>query len=102
MCNDNKVNFPRMIRRLIFPALVVGLGVGLLPTASVSAAESRGLFCATPTACELQIYVENDILGGTDRYYTSGLKVGGAVGAVGTSFSTVTCFVRVLRWTAAT
>jgi lipid A 3-O-deacylase len=51
--------------------------------AAASASESRGLFCATPTACELQLYVENDILGGTDRYYTSGLKLGGGVGATG-------------------
>ncbi|HEX6006369.1 MAG TPA: lipid A deacylase LpxR family protein [Burkholderiales bacterium] len=65
-----------IVRTLAFAATLV-------PCTSAVAAESRGLFCATPTACELQFYVENDILGGTDRYYTSGLKLGGAVGAEG-------------------
>jgi len=61
------------------------LAVTFFGATAAAAAESRGLFCATPSACEVQLYVENDILGGTDRYYTSGLKLGGGVGAAGTS-----------------
>lgn len=59
------------------------LAAAFFVTTTAMASESRGLFCATPTACELQLYVENDILTGTDRYYTNGLKFGGGVGAEG-------------------
>lgn len=44
--------------------------------------EPAPLDCNETTACELQIYIENDSIGaGTDRYYTNGIKVGGGMDA---------------------
>jgi lipid A 3-O-deacylase len=37
--------------------------------------------CSKATACEFQLYIENDSLIGTDRYYTNGIKFGGGVNA---------------------
>ncbi len=38
--------------------------------------------CSAKTACEFQVFIENDSFGaGTDRYYTNGFKIGGGVGA---------------------
>ena len=46
------------------------------------AADPPPLQCNKSTACELQIYIENDSFGnGTDRYYTNGIKFGGGVNA---------------------
>lgn len=46
------------------------------------AAEQPPLNCNQATACELQIYIENDSIGtGYDSYYTNGIKVGGGVNA---------------------
>jgi lipid A 3-O-deacylase len=42
-------------------------------------AESRGFFCDREAACEFQFYIENDIISGTDRYYTNGIKLGGGL-----------------------
>lgn len=40
------------------------------------------LECNAATACEFQLYIENDSFGrGTDRYYTNGIKFGGGVSA---------------------
>jgi hypothetical protein len=40
------------------------------------------LQCNPQTACEFQLYIENDSFGGgTDRYYTNGIKFGGGVSA---------------------
>ena len=50
--------------------------------AAATAAERPPLTCAKATACELQVYIENDSFGpGTDRYYTNGIKLGGGVNA---------------------
>jgi hypothetical protein len=47
-----------------------------------TAAEEPPVRCEKTTACELQIYIENDSFGnGTDRYYTNGIKLGGGVNA---------------------
>ena len=34
-----------------------------------------------PTGSEIQVFIENDSLGGTDRYYTNGIKIGGGIPA---------------------
>ena len=53
-----------------------------LLTPAAHAAEPSLIECDRATACELQIYIENDSAGGgTDRYYTNGIKVGGGVHA---------------------
>lgn len=53
-----------------------------LGTAPAMAADPPPIECNKATACELQIYIENDSFGaGTDRYYTNGIKVGGGVHA---------------------
>ena len=50
--------------------------------APATAAERPRLECNRETACELQLYLENDSLGaGTDRYYTNGIKLGGGINA---------------------
>ena len=47
-----------------------------------AAAEPPLLECDKATACEFQLYIENDSAGGgTDRYYTNGIKFGGGVNA---------------------
>ena len=62
-----------------FLALCAAL-VPCLPPAL--AADAPPLQCNQSTACELQIYIENDSFGnGTDRYYTNGIKFGGGVNA---------------------
>lgn len=48
---------------------------------SVVAAERPPLACNATTACEFQLYIENDMMSGTDRYYTNGIKFGGGVSA---------------------
>ena len=46
------------------------------------AADTPRRACDKVTACELQVYIENDSFGaGTDRYYTNGIKIGGGVSA---------------------
>ena len=56
---------------------MIALGIQPAP-----AAEPSPLECSRTTACELQIYIENDSFGsGTDRYYTNGIKIGGGVNA---------------------
>lgn len=46
------------------------------------AAADAPLECNARTACEFQLYIENDSFGrGTDRYYTNGIKFGGGVSA---------------------
>ena len=50
--------------------------------APAAAAERTPLECNAATACELQVYIENDSIGsGSDRYYTNGIKVGGGLNA---------------------
>lgn len=52
--------------------------------ASVAGAQDAPLLdCEKRTECELQVYIENDSVGGggTDRYYTNGIKLGGGVRA---------------------
>lgn len=54
----------------------------LLIACAVGAAEPPLLECNRATACEFQLYIENDSApGGTDRYYTNGIKFGGGVSA---------------------
>jgi lipid A 3-O-deacylase len=46
--------------------------------ASAAAAEPEPFRCNAASACEFQLYIENDSFGaGTDRYYTNGIKFGG-------------------------
>ena len=53
-----------------------------LITSVAGAAEPPLIECDKVTACELQLYIENDSAGGgTDRYYTNGFKFGGGVHA---------------------
>ncbi|MBI4205174.1 MAG: lipid A deacylase LpxR family protein [Betaproteobacteria bacterium] len=54
----------------------------LLVSSGPGAAEPSPLECDRATACEFQLYIENDSAGGgTDRYYTNGIKFGGGVNA---------------------
>lgn len=47
-----------------------------------AAAQLAAPVCDATTACEFQLYIENDSIGsGTDRYYTNGIKFGGGVSA---------------------
>lgn len=64
----------RFFTSLLVPTLCSALDVR---------ADDTSLFqCDRSTVCELQIYIENDSVGGgTDRYYTNGIKVGGGVHA---------------------
>lgn len=69
---------PRLLDLYAF-ALCAALALPLPPA---FAADPPPLQCNQSTACELQIYIENDSVGnGTDRYYTNGIKFGGGVNA---------------------
>lgn len=49
---------------------------------SSRAGAQQSLECNKDTACEFQLYIENDSFGsGTDRYYTNGIKFGGGMSA---------------------
>ncbi len=49
---------------------------------SPAAAQRASPVCDASTACEFQLYIENDSFGsGSDRYYTNGIKFGGGVSA---------------------
>jgi lipid A 3-O-deacylase len=48
---------------------------------SAAGAQAAFVECSKTTACEFQLYIENDMLSGTDRYYTNGIKFGGGVRA---------------------
>lgn len=66
----------RIVRRCT--ALMVALAGGL----PLAAAAQQPLECNAASACEFQLYIENDSFGrGTDRYYTNGIKLGGGVSA---------------------
>ena len=53
-----------------------------LVSSVAGAAEPPLIECDRTTACEFQLYIENDSAGGgTDRYYTNGIKFGGGVNA---------------------
>jgi lipid A 3-O-deacylase len=68
-----------LISRLRAALLYAALALWLSPAV---AAEESPLQCNRSSACELQIFIENDSVGnGTDRYYTNGIKVGGGVNA---------------------
>jgi hypothetical protein len=61
-------------------SLAAGAVAMLLLTLPVRAAEAP----AAPLdlrGSEIQIFIENDALGGTDRYYTNGIKIGGGIPA---------------------
>lgn len=62
--------FRRLAARMRFAALLAS-GVALVP---VAGAQTR-----PPQGTELQLFVENDMLARTDRYYTNGIKLGGGV-----------------------
>jgi hypothetical protein len=57
-----------MISRLAFTILLAGL--------ALPAAGAELPFAAPPTDSEVQLFVENDMLARTDRYYTNGIKLG--------------------------
>jgi lipid A 3-O-deacylase len=66
---------------LIRTALIASTTFMILWAVPATAAESP-LECSPVTACEFQLYIENDSFGaGTDRYYTNGIKFGGGVNA---------------------
>ena len=49
---------------------------------SFASIAQQPLECNRQTACEFQVYIENDSIGsGSDRYYTNGIKLGGGVSA---------------------
>jgi len=68
---------------------------GRLHQGLLRAAAAGLLWCAAPAPAaeatakppldlrgsEIQIFIENDSIGGTDRYYTNGLKIGGGIPA---------------------
>lgn len=57
----------------------LSLAMGLVPQI---ARAQQPIACNKQTACEFQLYIENDSFGaGTDRYYTNGIKFGGGVSA---------------------
>ena len=63
------------------PSRVV-LGAVFMTASVIHDADPPLLECDRAAACELQIYIENDSVGGgTDRYYTNGIKIGGGVNA---------------------
>lgn len=65
----------KLVVKIISAALLV---LNLTPTAGAQ----QPLECNAATACEFQLYTENDSFGrGTDRYYTNGIKFGGGVSA---------------------
>jgi hypothetical protein len=49
--------------------------------AATAALAQPPIECSEATACEFQVYIENDRWSGTDRYYTNGIKFGGGVRA---------------------
>ncbi len=59
-------------------AVVAGL---LWCAAPASAAEATAKPPLDLRGSEIQIFIENDSIGGTDRYYTNGLKIGGGIPA---------------------
>jgi hypothetical protein len=65
-----RLSFRRMAARMRFVALLAS-GAALVP---VAVAQTR-----PPQGTELQLFVENDMLARTDRYYTNGIKLGGGV-----------------------
>lgn len=52
-----------------------------LLAAAAARAEETPFECTRTTACEIQLYIENDRYSGTDRYYTNGIKLGGGMRA---------------------
>ncbi len=65
----------------MFMRTIAALCMTLAAISNAHAAESP-LECNKTTACEFQLYIENDSFGaGTDRYYTNGIKLGGGVNA---------------------
>jgi lipid A 3-O-deacylase len=58
------------------------VAAAFLVASVAGAAEPPLIECDKVTACEFQLYIENDSAGGgTDRYYTNGIKFGGGVHA---------------------
>ncbi len=56
--------------------------LGLMVNICCAAADDAPLACDKTTACEFQLYIENDSVGGgSDRYYTNGIKFGGGMRA---------------------
>lgn len=71
-----KMNSKRLSRGITATLVMLALW---LPR---SATAQQPLACNKATACEFQLYIENDSLGNaTDRYYTNGIKFGGGVSA---------------------
>ena len=62
---------------VLVSCVVVALLLGAMPARAADApAKPLDL-----QGSELQIFIENDSLGGTDRYYTNGFKIGGGIPA---------------------
>ena len=56
-------------------------GLALLPALALAAAESGESAPWNLRGSEIQVFIENDSFGGTDQYYTNGIKIGGGVPA---------------------
>jgi hypothetical protein len=72
---------PRAARALHRLLLAGCTGIALLLAPLLASAASLLPECNAATACEFQLYLENDMLSGTDRYYTNGIKFGGGMRA---------------------
>lgn len=59
-------------------ALILGLSAPHYATAAASEAPAQAVDLR---GSEIQIFIENDSFGGTDQYYTNGIKIGGGVPA---------------------
>lgn len=69
---------PYMRLSSISSALFASLVLTLLAHVSARAGEaSAPAVTDKPTSPQIQLFIENDVLAGSDRYYTNGIKIGG-------------------------
>lgn len=71
-------------RRIILALYKAGIVTAIAAAALLvsTAAGAATPECSKKTFCEFQLYIENDSFGGgTDRYYTNGIKFGGGMDA---------------------
>ena len=62
---------------------IPALAIAFWATAAGAAAPDGGPFglLKDPAGSEIQVFIENDSFGGTDQYYTNGIKIGGGIRA---------------------
>lgn len=58
------------------PAFAVALFFLLAPLGAPLCAETATPWYSPPSGSEVQLFIENDMLSNTDRYYTNGIKLG--------------------------